>query len=71
MARASANGHPTREPVANSNVANSVLCVFFKLDGSNANAYANVVVYIANEDGSKAKEWLEIWFEKASLKFYQ
>jgi hypothetical protein len=55
IARANANGHPTIAPVANSSVAKSVLSLFFILDGSKANAYANVVVYIAKEDGRKAK----------------
>lgn len=52
--RASANGHPTMAPVANNIVAQSVLLVFLTVEGSNANAKARVVAYMAKEEGKKA-----------------
>lgn len=52
--RASANGHPTMAPVANNMVAQSVLLVFLTVEGSNANAKASVVAYMAKEEGKKA-----------------
>jgi hypothetical protein len=41
-------------PVANNMVAQSVLLVFLTLEGSQANAYASVVAYMAKEEGKNA-----------------
>lgn len=49
------NGHPTIAPVAKSTVAISVRLEFCADGGARVYANANVLVYIANEDGRKAE----------------
>ena len=54
-ATANANGQPTRAPVAKAKVANSVRFMFLLLGGSNDQANASVLAYMANEDGRNAR----------------
>lgn len=54
MAKARANGHPTIPPVAKSNVADTVRRLFWLLGGAIAYENANVLVYMANEEGRRA-----------------
>jgi hypothetical protein len=67
-ARARANGHPTMAPVAYRRVANSVRRAFRVLDGAIEYANANVVVYMANEDGRRAADAFHIPALKKSMK---
>lgn len=56
IATARVNGHPTIAPVAKSTVAISVRLEFCADGGARVYANANVLVYIANEDGRKARQ---------------
>lgn len=53
---ARANGQPTIAPVANKIVEASVRRLSEREDGFMAKEYANMVVYIANDDGRNAIE---------------
>jgi hypothetical protein len=54
-AKARANGQPIIAPAAKSNVAVSVGWLLVSEDGPTDTANANVVVYIAKDDGRKAE----------------
>jgi hypothetical protein len=55
IAKANANGQPTMAPVTKYNVAMMVLWLFLRLGGSSAYEKANIFIYMANEEGRKAR----------------
>jgi hypothetical protein len=55
IAKANANGQPAIPPVMKYNIANVVLWLFLRLGGSSAYEKANIVIYMAKEEGRKAR----------------